>query len=304
MGVRFNAILLFSVLSLQTFHTAKAAETLQIECTADTTLHELSPNNNMGAHTHVAAGSTQHNAPGGGLVRTRGLFGFPINQIPSGSSIVAATVRINVIPADRPLTTPASYSLHRLLQPWGEGAGAGNTGRDALTGEAAWTWRARPEAWGAPGGAAGVDYVAAPSASAIVNDVGAYDFSSSALAADVKAWLANPDSNFGWILICDNEQASQSARRFGSREGGAPAVLAVQYSALAPEVRLQNPQVTPAGIVLAWLGGNPPFQLQATADLSLPSWNNLGQPTTNRSVTISATGRAQFFRVATNLGAP
>ena len=52
------------------------------------------------------------------------------------------------------------------------------------------------------------------------------------MVADVQAWLNDPDTNFGWILI-GNESDRQVAMRFNSRENSNEAsrpVLEVQYT--------------------------------------------------------------------------
>ncbi|MDB6122435.1 MAG: uncharacterized protein JWQ71_1428 [Pedosphaera sp.] len=55
----------------------------------------------------------------------------------------------------------------------------------------------------------------------IAEGVGNYGFSSnSALVLDVQNWLNNPSSDFGWILLAQNESTLNTAKRFGSREDG------------------------------------------------------------------------------------
>ncbi|MGH7613747.1 MAG: hypothetical protein ACREMW_06870 [Gemmatimonadales bacterium] len=44
--------------------------------------------------------------------------------------------------------------------------------------------------------------------------------STAQLVADVQGWLADPASNFGWILIGD-ESATATAKQFDSRESAA-----------------------------------------------------------------------------------
>jgi hypothetical protein len=60
------------------------------------------------------------------------------------------------------------------------------------------------------------------------------------MASDVQAWLDNPASNFGWILICD-EARSPTSRRFNSREGAVPPSLLIDF-------------VPPAGSVACCIG--------------------------------------------------
>ena len=36
--------------------------------------------------------------------------------------------------------------------------------------------------------------------------------------ADAQLWLDEPATNFGWIIVCDNESELYTARRIGTRE--------------------------------------------------------------------------------------
>lgn len=38
------------------------------------------------------------------------------------------------------------------------------------------------------------------------------------MLADVQAWLDQPETNFGWLMLSQAEQSNFSARRFASRE--------------------------------------------------------------------------------------
>jgi len=120
-----------------------------------------------------------------------------------------------------------------LLVSWGEGTKTGSLGLQATTGEATWTSRffLVPQ-WGVPGGKAGTDFLATASASSLVGGLGHYTFdSASNLVADVQFWLDNPGSNFGWILLSQDEPTASTARRFASREGGANApTLVIEYT--------------------------------------------------------------------------
>jgi hypothetical protein len=50
-------------------------------------------------------------------------------------------------------------------------------------------------------------------------------------------------------------------------------------------------------IVLNWRGGQPPYQVQRANGLLHPAWQNLGAPTTNTSLLLTATNSAAFYRV-------
>jgi hypothetical protein len=140
-----------------------------------------------------------------------------------------------------------TLQLHRVLVDWGEagsnsddatGTYGGGRGAPALPGDATWTHRVWPDdVWATPGG----DFVTVASGAAIVSQaVGtAFTWSGAGLVADVQAWLDQPSTNFGWILIGDESQ-SYTARRFGSSEHadiGQRPVLVVAFNTTAVEPR-------------------------------------------------------------------
>jgi hypothetical protein len=88
-------------------------------------------------------------------------------------------------------------------------------GGEATVGDATWLHTFYPKSlWTNEGG----DFQAAPSASlSIPAQAGLYTFASPELVADVQDWVTNPTSNFGWVLIGE-EDVMQTARKFASRE--------------------------------------------------------------------------------------
>ena len=52
-----------------------------------------------------------------------------------------------------------------------------------------------------------------------VGGAGNYTWTSGQIVADVQDWLDNPDGNFGWIAL-GNENATQTTKRFVSKESG------------------------------------------------------------------------------------
>jgi hypothetical protein len=122
--------------------------------------------------------------------------------------------------------------LSRLSADWGEGLsdapGQEGGGAPTTIGSATWIHRfANTENWNSPGG----DFVGTPSAQLTATDTGFYSFeSTNALVADVQGWVANPGSNFGWIMV--DGDAGMSAKRFTTREGNitrAP-MLEIEYT--------------------------------------------------------------------------
>lgn len=215
------------------------ADVASLSVTADTTLNEASPDNNLGGNGQILVGTD-----GAGRLR-RGLLQFDVaGEIPAGSVIHSATLYITVSAANM---NDGAFDLHRMFVGWGDGTGSGNMGSSAEPGEATWNSRfhgATP--WGEPGGLAGTDYAVGLSSSQFVSAAGEYDFAG--LAADVQAMLDDPTSNFGWMLVSALEGTAHTARQFESSEtvNDAPQPrLEIEYSAV-PE---------PAALSLAAVGG-------------------------------------------------
>jgi hypothetical protein len=277
---------------------------------ADTSIMEITPNNNAGGRSWVDSGSNLHGQ------RTRGLYKFDIaGNVPAGSVITSASLSLPVtgIPADG--YAVAYFDLQRLLRDWGEGTNnpASNPGQGspATTNEATWLtpFAFTTNTWAAPGAAEGVDYLAGASASQIIYGTAQspYVFPDPSadpgpMLADVQLWLANPATNFGWMLICESEDVASTARRFGSREDpNNPPVLQLVY--------LFPPQVTAVEIVsnqftlhFAAQAGQS-YVVQFRDLLSPPStWLTLTninpQPVaTNLTVTDVITNGYRFYRV-------
>jgi len=214
------------------------ADTVTLGASADATLFEVSPNNSAGGDVFFLSGTTQNRT------RTRALLGFDITSaIPTGSQITGVNFEVEV--TRRPIDgfEASLFGLHRMLRPWGEGTtivedNAGGMGAPAMAGDATWLHRfAFSDAWGAPGGAAGIDYQAEFSGSAFIFDVDIYRFEGTpAMIADIQYWLDNPTINFGWMLISQSEELPFTGRRFASREdlnGGGPRLI-VDYT-VVPE---------------------------------------------------------------------
>ena len=114
---------------------------------------------------------------------------------------------------------PGNITVNKALRDWGEGnsnAGSpGGHGASAQTNDATWLHNFfNTSFWTTPGG----DFFAAPSATAFVEEEGRYHvWSGAGLIADVQSWVANPASNFGWVVL-GNEIDPGSAAKFGTSE--------------------------------------------------------------------------------------
>lgn len=202
---------------------------------ADTTLLGINPENNLGATPELIVGSVNRLES---EIRARMLLRFDLASLPPGAVVVQAMLGVEVL-VKRDGSAPAGVGVHRLLQAWGEGTKSGLQGGEATADEATWNSRFTGSgSWGEPGGKAGTDFVSEASAITTVDDLGPVSFPETVgLLEDVRAWQANPASNFGWILIGRNEDVLASARRLGSRE----------HPTAAPTLRLvySLPEVVP-----------------------------------------------------------
>ncbi len=179
-----------------------------------------------GAGENLFAGRTA-----GNLTR-RAVLAFDVaSQVPAGSTVNSASLRLTVTRSSSP--TSSIVSIHPVTREWGEGvsnAGANEgSGAAASSGDATWVHTFFPgELWSSPGG----DFEPVASATFPVGGLATYTWSSAELTADVQQWVDNPGSNFGWIMI-GNEGGPNTAKRFASRENplsGVRPSLTVDYT--------------------------------------------------------------------------
>jgi hypothetical protein len=140
--------------------------------------------------------------------------------IPAGARIVDA--RLSLFVEQTSATQPTTASAHRVLAPWLEGLvvapGNGGGGGPAVAGESTWLFRDFPSV---PWAQAGGDFEPVPSFGFQLPTSGSVTSAPEVgLIADLENWIANPSSNFGWLLKTD-ESASGTARRCSSRQATA-----------------------------------------------------------------------------------
>jgi len=211
---------ILSLVAVATLLAASAAEADTVAVTADrdNTLYEdaLGALSN-GSGEHFFAGTTVL-----GDIR-RGLIHFDLSAIPPGSTIASVVLTLNM---SRTVAGPSAVSLHRATADWGEGAsdapGQEGSGAAAEVGDATWLHTFFDDSfWSQPGG----DFVAAPSATTVVDGEGVYSWGTTAeMTADVADWVADVSQNFGWVVVGEESpQGVQGAttKRFDSREVGA-----------------------------------------------------------------------------------
>ena len=219
-----------------------SAGTININPSKDNTLYEYDPldgdkSNALGFH--FFAGETGMNE------LRRGVLAFDIaGNVPSGSTITAVSLSVNM--SRTPTNTAYVMELRKLLADWGEGTsiapGEEGDGAPATPNDA--TWRHRffdTMFWSAQGG----DFSATVSASQLVGPVGQYTWSSAQMVADVQAWLDNPASNLGWLVLGD-ETAIATAKRFDTRESASPPMLTIEFTRAPRVAPSPRPRPTPA----------------------------------------------------------
>lgn len=155
-----------------------------------------------------------------GIVR-RALVRFEAGGFPPEGTIQDAVLTMRLVGrGPQSDEGPMEISLHRLLAPWSEGDVRSNdaTGTPATAGSVTWLHRDSPDLlWENPGS----DYLAEPSATLILpaetfSEERQVQWQGAGMDADIQHWIANPDDNYGWILITEESVSGRSAE-FESR---------------------------------------------------------------------------------------
>lgn len=260
--------------------------TMVLMPSADTALLELHPDFNLGAQDDLPAGAL--GAAAGGT-RGRILLRFDLaGSLPASATLESARLEVTVTRVPAGGGANSTFALHRLLSPWIEGAQKGGLpgGNTAAPNEPTWRDQASPnQPWAAPGGAPGLDFEAAPSATERVAGTGLYAFD---LGQDelrrMEQWIRDPDSNLGWILLSQSEDVDRSARRFGAREHSLPdsrprLVLEVTLSTEPTPPVIKDLTVDGERATLAF-DAEPDirYSLQGTADPARGPWELIAGP--------------------------
>lgn len=217
------------------------ATTATLNPTKDNSLFSEGGSNGAGDFLFIGRTSGR----GGGATR-RTLLAFDVaGAVPAGATITGAALTLNM---SRTTAGAQAATLHNILADWGEGTSNAvqqeGRGTGATTGDATWTQRfSSGEAWQAQGG----DFEATVSATVTVGGGGTYTWTSAEMIADVQSWLDDPDTSFGW-LIRGNESATQTAKRFDSKDNGTLAnrpVLEITYEVAAQAEPTPEPTEVP-----------------------------------------------------------
>ncbi len=185
-----------------------------LDATADNTIYQDNTDHSNGEGEYLFAGRIKSG------LRRRALLRFDdLSSIPASAAI--ASVRLDIYLSRVNDTAGAlNLFLHRVESAWGEStsnAGApGGLGVMASQGDATWTQRFFPDLdWHEPGG----DFSAQFSSQTLVSGVGLYSWPDSPMMrADLTSWIADSETNHGWIVLDNLLAPLGHARRFNSRE--------------------------------------------------------------------------------------
>lgn len=211
------------------------ADRIRLTPTADGTLIQVAPDANLGGANFLNAGTA------GNGNANRGLMQFSLAEsIPVGATIVNAYLTMDIIRQPTMDMAITEFNLRRVLVSWGEGdktpleENSPGLGAPATEGDSTWQFRAvGGPAWTTPGGHIGTDFSSTASSTTTIYGLGdLVEFESTPdLVADVQSWLDHPESNFGWVLMAQDERIRKSARSFASREDGSGGpVLEIEFT--------------------------------------------------------------------------
>ena len=153
----------------------------------------------------------------GDLTLRRAVFKFDLaSAFPSPIDLQEAELSLYV---SRPSDGEAQmFTLHRLLSPWGEGEShsAFGLGEGSSNDDATWIHTFYADSfWVNPGG----DYIETPSATLEMEQEGTYIWKEQqGILDDLQFWLNQPDKNYGWILLGNEDGTGNTVKRIGSRE--------------------------------------------------------------------------------------
>lgn len=193
------------------------ADEITLDSNLDTTIFEELRSSGNAQGDFLFSGATANR--NGGASR-RALFSFDIAAgVPANAVITDASLSLRV---DRvpPQAVTNDFAIHRVEQAWTEGTSnaPGREGRGGPASDIDTTWTGTGNgSWTNPGG----DFSETISSSTSVGARGTYTWEATDfMLADINMWLNDPSTNFGWILIGD-EDTPKTAKRFISGNNSA-----------------------------------------------------------------------------------
>jgi hypothetical protein len=249
-----------------------SAATVVLPVNHDASIFQNNPDNASGAGNALLAGTNGSSSP------RRAMIQFDLSAIPAGATIQSAELTLFLAQfagsgGSGSGRTTVTIGLHRISSSWGEGAtqrrdppddslnGIGQ-GAPALVDDVTWNDRyfaaSPPQLWLKPGG----DFVSTVSSSTTVDTTLDAPFtwpSTPTVVADLQNWLMTPSTNFGWMLVNEDEISSRTFRAFYSREVATEAhrpALTITYSLPAnPSAEFDGNHLVDGADFLIWQRG-------------------------------------------------
>jgi hypothetical protein len=214
-------VLIFSLLIISSQISHAQLDSMKFVPVKDNTIYSEVPTNSNALGFFLFAGRTEGT---NNTENRRALLKFDFTSLPANAQVQSVRLNIAVTKANSSIFTSATYNfaLHKVLKDWGEGTSAispGGKGTAATTNDATWLYSLfSSSSWTNPGGdftptpsaTSAVTYLSFPQNFGIWNSVG--------MKNDVTAWKSNPSTNFGWIMIGE-ENVLGSAFQFASKDG-------------------------------------------------------------------------------------
>ena len=206
-------------------------DSIKVTPSKDNSIFSEGNNLSDGAGLFIYAGRTNNSAS---VQVRRALIRFDVSSVPANAQVQAVKLTLTTLKSAGNSTTPHSFTLHKLLNNWGEGTSSGlGNGSPATPNDVTWQNTFYPSSnWTTNGG----DFVNTASATTIgiLNELTEWksiNVGNVQMLNDVSTWVSNPSINFGW-LIKGEESIRGSAKAFASREGlnVYPRTLTIYYS--------------------------------------------------------------------------
>ena len=220
----------------------------------------------------------------------RGLLRFDLSAVPTNANIIRAILHLRIVqvPLD-PVFTP--FELHRALKPW--------------TADATWVNAATGLPWSSPGAEAEADYAAPAVLGVRAPASGEYVFASTnQMIADLTGWIAEPESNHGWLLKSANEGTQGTAIHFGSSESAVPPALEINYALPVEAPVLREAKLVSTNFTFEIHGSaGVNYDVQTRAQVDSGNWTTFTKVAGADPpvlVTVPAINAQQYFRVTQN----
>ncbi len=228
----------------------------------------------------------------------RALLKFDLTTLQSYNLITSAELQLYV---SKTIHDEKSVSLYRLTGNWGEGTSdaLGEEGMGATPSDGDATWKDAfydTVPWLTSGG----DYLNVPSATTLVNQAESYySWTGSGVLADVREWMANPEANYGWIVITEGET---SAKRINSRENpDFPPQLILKVSVTSTQENFQLnklaifPNPSDGKIHISGLSANKTFKLRICNVTGSVVMERIIQSTQDGNITVNISEKGIYF---------